>query len=345
MSPLAEVHKNPSGEVIMSRHRILCAGVLLLFVFAGAVSDASSIQSYIGDTVKLSGYCYTSQTVYLFLTGPNLPANGVALDNTYEQADQGGFTQVSVDSNNHWEYDWATGSTGGRLDAGTYTVWAVDGPNDLSHLSQAEYSTISVTLGVPGMGSVSASTSPGSVVTPVVIPGTLNITSVPDNASVVLNGSYQGRAPLSIPGLAPGTYLVNVSRFNYDPISTTATVEAGATTEVTATLRPKTGTISINTTPEGANITLDGMNVGLSPVTQYGVPAGNHTVNATLAGYIPVETEVTVIADQPVTSTIVLAKPVSLIPGNFTPLPVPVTIDACTAAVLLLAFFRPRTRA
>ncbi len=203
---------------------------------------------------------------------------------------------------------------------------------------------ISVTLGVPGVGSVSASTSPGSTFAPVIVPGTLNVSSVPDNASVVVNGNYQGRAPLSIPGLPPGTYLVNVSRFNYDLLSTTATVEAGATTEVTATLRPKTGTLSINTTPEGANITLDGMNVGLSPVTEYGVSAGNHTVNATLAGYVPVETEVTVIADQPVTSTIALTKPASLIPGNLTPLPVPVTIGACAGAVLLFAFFRPRTR-
>ena len=51
-------------------------------------------QTYIGDTVRLSGYCYTSPTVYLFLTGPNLPANGVALDNINSRADQGGFTEV-----------------------------------------------------------------------------------------------------------------------------------------------------------------------------------------------------------------------------------------------------------
>ena len=112
---------------------------------------------------------------------------------------------------------------------------------------------------------------------------------------------------------------MNFSRFNYEPLSATATVEAGATTEVTATLKPKTGTLVIDTTPEGANITLDGTNVGLSPVTQYRVSVGNHTVNATLEGYVPAETVVTVIADQPVTSTILLAKPVSLVPGNLTP--------------------------
>jgi hypothetical protein len=325
--------------------RNLYAGLLLLCMLAGAAAASGPIQTYIGDTVRLSGYCYTSPTVYLFLTGPNLPTNGVALDNINSQADQGGFTEVSVNSNDQWNYDWNTGLLGGVLDAGTYTIWAVDGPNDLSNLNTAEYTTISVTLGVPGIGSVGASTSSGSTASPVVVPGTLNVSSVPDGASVVVNGNYQGRAPLSIPGLAPGTYIVNVSRFNYDPLSSAATVEAGTTTEVTATLRPKTGTLSINTTPEGAQIALDGTPVGLSPVTQSGVSAGNHTVNATLAGYVPVETEVTVIADQPVTSTIALAKPASLIPGNLTPLPVPVTIGACAGAVLLFAFFRPRTRA
>ena len=118
--------------------RNLYAGLLLLCMLAGVAAASGSTQTYIGDTVRLSGYCYTSPTVYLFLTGPNLPANGVALDNINSRADQGGFTEVSVDSNDQWVYNWNTGSLGGNLDAGTYTVWAVDGPNDLSGLSNAE---------------------------------------------------------------------------------------------------------------------------------------------------------------------------------------------------------------
>ncbi|HVP95857.1 PEGA domain-containing protein [Methanoregula sp.] len=343
MEPLAACKKSRPAPVC----RVIWAGLLLCVLLAGAVS-AGSIQSYIGDTVKLSGYCYTSQTVYLFLTGPNLPANGVALDNINYPADQGGFTQVSVDSNNHWEYDWGTGATGGRLDAGTYTVWAVDGPNSLANLNEAQYSTISVTLSSPGIGYVTASSSPpgSAITTPVeAVPGILNVSSVPEDASVVVNGNYQGRSPISIPGLAPGTYLVNVSRFNYETLSTSATVEEGATTEMTATLRPKTGSLAINTSPEGANITLDGTAAGISPVTLNGIAAGNHTVNATLAGYVPFETEVTVIADQPVTTTIVLSRPASLIPEIPTPLPVPVTLGACIAAGLLFVLIRPRSGA
>ena len=49
-----------------------------------------------GDVVTLSGYSYSGPYVYLFLTGPNLPANGVALTNIYDRADQGGFTVVPI---------------------------------------------------------------------------------------------------------------------------------------------------------------------------------------------------------------------------------------------------------
>jgi hypothetical protein len=70
--------------------------------------------------IPLSGYSYDSSAVYLFLTGPNLPVNGVALNEITARADEGHFTEVSVDSNDHWEYQWGTKAIGGRLDAGTY---------------------------------------------------------------------------------------------------------------------------------------------------------------------------------------------------------------------------------
>jgi hypothetical protein len=310
-------------------YRNLYAGIFLLFVLAGAAAASGQIQSYLGNTVKLSGYSYDSQTVYLFLTGPNLPENGVALDNINSRADQGGFTEVSVDSNNHWEYDWGTNSLGGSLDAGTYTIWVVDSPTDRSHLDQAEYSTIAVSLGNPSI----------SVNTPV-IPGSFDLRSVPANVSVVINGDYKGSTPLIVSGLDPGTYNITFSRFNYEKFSTPATIESGSITEVTATLQPKTGTLVINTTPEGAAIILDGTSMGTAPVTRTNLAAGNHTINATLEGYNPVEEQVQVIADQSVTSTIELKKPATVIPGISVPVPIPVIVGACTCAILIYAFRR-----
>ena len=143
----------------------VCGAVVLIAVlalFSGA-SAAGQMQVSMGNVVKLSGYSYSGDTVYLFLTGPNLPTNGVALDNINRLAENGGATRVNVDADGHWVYQWNTGSAGGRLDAGTYTVWVADGPADRSHLSTVEYSTISVSLSVP---SLTAGTSDGSGQTP-----------------------------------------------------------------------------------------------------------------------------------------------------------------------------------
>ena len=106
-------------------------------------------QVAMGDEVPISGYATSGPYVYLFLTGPNLPENGVALHDITKRADQGWFTRVSVDGDDHWSYTWHTGSIGGRLDEGTYTIWVVSGPNDRSRLAEADYRTISVTLGKP----------------------------------------------------------------------------------------------------------------------------------------------------------------------------------------------------
>ena len=116
------------------------AGIILIgcLLLAGGSVSAAGIQVYMGDIVTLQGYSTGSPTVYLFLTGPNLPVNGVALDNINARADEGHFTEVDVDSNDHWIYRWGTNSVGGSLDAGTYTVWVVDSPTDRSHVGEHE---------------------------------------------------------------------------------------------------------------------------------------------------------------------------------------------------------------
>jgi hypothetical protein len=208
--------------------RILFIGILCCAGFLTGISAASGIQTAMGDTVTLSGYSYGGPNAYLFLTGPNLPANGVALNNINRLAEQGGFTVVSVDGNNHWTYKWNTANIGGRLDAGSYTIWVVNGPNDRSRLNEAEYSTIQVTLGVPSI----------SVDTPAV-PATLDVTTEPSGAIIRLNEKYLGRTPLTSSGLDPGTYTLSISKTGYQNITTPVRLDGGRITEVNAPLVPE----------------------------------------------------------------------------------------------------------
>jgi hypothetical protein len=288
--------------------------IAVLSLFSGACA-AGQMQVSMGNVVKLSGYSYSGDTVYLFLTGPNLPTNGVALDNINRLAENGGGTRVNADADGHWVYQWNTGSAGGRLDAGTYTVWVADGPADRSHLTTVEYSTISVSLSVP---SLTAGTSSGQTPEPLQ-PGSMNVTVIPDGTSVVVNNAYKGMTPMTVSGLDPGTYNVSLSRFGYAKLSMPVTVKAGSVSEVKATLVALTGSLFINTTPAGAQLTLDGPAAGISPATLPNITMGSHMLNVSKEGFVTQSIPVTITADQVTTVDVVLLPSVNGLAG-FLPL-------------------------
>jgi hypothetical protein len=269
-----------------------CAGIILIgcLLLAGGTVAAAGIQVYMGDIVTLQGYSYGSPTVYLFLTGPNLPVNGVALDNINARADEGHFTEVDVDSNDHWIYHWATNSVGGKLDGGAYTIWVVDSPTDRSHLDGTSYRTITVGLDTPGI-TISTPVTP-------LVPGTMDLSSSPNETSVVVNNAYKGKTPLTLGGLTPGTYNVTFSRFGYYPFSTPVKVESGSVSDVVASLEQQTGGLLINTSPAGARVMIDGTDAGISPLTITSLTTGNHTLNVSAAGYTSQELPVHVSANQ-----------------------------------------------
>lgn len=150
-------------------------------VSATAVSTprpTSSSGGYaIGSTVDLSGAAPGTNKVYLFVTGPNLPSGGAKLSNPSVAAvtdDPDTFVSRSV-SNGRWSYKW---QTSGRLDAGTYTIFAVDRPANRYSLRDASYSTYTVTLGRPSMSAgISGGTS--STAPPTEVPTTIPTTEEP----------------------------------------------------------------------------------------------------------------------------------------------------------------------
>lgn len=312
--------------------------VFLLFLTTG-VSASGGIQTYLGDTVPLSGYSYGSPWVYLFLTGPNLPVNGVALHNINLYADQGSFTRVDVDGMDHWSYQWNTANTGGRLDEGTYTVWVVNGPNDRSRLATADYSTISVTLTKPFIATGIPLTT-GELTN-----GELSLQSQPDGASLVIDGEYKGKTPLTLDNVNPGMYTVNFSRFGYTGFSIPARVEAGKTTEVTATLFPLSGSLAVNTSPPGARVLLDGTEAGISPITLANITAGNHNITLEKEGYVQGIQQVLISPGRvsPVTITLV-ASPREIVPTIRAEGLTPATLFAGIFIILILAVRRRQSR-
>jgi hypothetical protein len=133
---------------------LLCLSLCFLIPAIGAADV--DIEAYMGETLTLHGTSYVGDSVYLFMTGPNLPANGVTLTDTSMRADQGHFTIVNVDDNQEWTYIWKTSRIEPQIDPGTYIVYVTNQQADLSDLGgSSSYKTLSVFLKDSGATKVS----------------------------------------------------------------------------------------------------------------------------------------------------------------------------------------------
>ena len=119
----------------------------------GAVTISASGDGsyYIGTEITLSGTNTDSDSVYLFITGPNLNSNGEKLLDLGTSAIDGG-SQVSVKTDNTWEKKWNTAGSG--LDTGAYTIYATSSKVGKNDLSSTEYATVSISLKQPFLSAV-----------------------------------------------------------------------------------------------------------------------------------------------------------------------------------------------
>ena len=130
------------------RYTCLLLTCLLTAMMILPVSAAdANIEAELGDTLNLHGISYTGESVYLFMTGPGLPENGVTLTDVTQRADQGKFTQIDLDSKQEWSYRWNTARIENEIDAGTYLVYVTNEPVDKAHLGgSSSYKTLEVYL-------------------------------------------------------------------------------------------------------------------------------------------------------------------------------------------------------
>jgi len=225
---------------------IILAGFCLFCAGCAGSASAQTIEAVIGETIDLSGGAWGYNTIYLFMTGPNLNSNGVRLDNPSSAVTTGvpsSFTQAQV-SGNRWTYKWDTSRLGG-LSPGNYLVFAVGQPLARRDLSQADgdYSTTTVQFGEPGISAGISTSAPGQT-------GILMISSVPEQATVTVDGKDSGRTPVQVGNLAPGNHEVTLAYSGYQTSTGLAPIYAGLVTEYSKNLEPIPAPTSVITPEE-----------------------------------------------------------------------------------------------
>jgi hypothetical protein len=118
----------------------------------------------------------------------------------------------------------------------------------------------------------------------------LYIVSNPDRAKVYLDGILKGETPLMLSDIASGSHTLQVKRAEYDEWKTTVWVPDSGTKTVSAVLNKNNidlpQGINVSSVPSGADVLLDGLKKGVTPIILKNIAAGIHVVEIGYPGYI-----------------------------------------------------------
>ena len=154
--------------------------------------------------------------------------------------------------------------------------------------------------------------------------GTLSVASVPSGANVYIDNAYKGLTPVDLNAIPNGNHLLLIKRDGYKDYSRTVVV-MGDTQPVTAALvpvpaptttattsiipspsgtRPQEtpaggyGSLTVTTSPAGAQVFIDGAFKGITPATIPGLASGNHTIDLKMNGFQDLTTVITITSGQ-----------------------------------------------
>lgn len=123
---------------------------------------------------------------------------------------------------------------------------------------------------------------------PVVIPGQAIIDSNPQGAQFQVDGKSDPSwvTPFNVIGLSPGKHLVTVSKAGYTTEVRSVDVVSGSKSSLVLHLAPVNALVVVNSTPAGAEITLDGKSTGRVTPAQFAVEKGSHIILLRKQGFL-----------------------------------------------------------
>ena len=178
------------------------------------------------------------------------------------------------------------------------------------------------TRGSRATGATTATGAPASRVSPAAAPGRLLVRSTPSGATVTVDGVARGVTPLALRDLSFGTRDVTVARRGYISESVkvaitkarparTVDVRLSAEAKPASGAAPRpstpatlgkpavsTGSLSIESRPAGAAVSLNGKPSGTTPLTINDLAPGEYRIVMSMTGYRNLVTTVRVVAGE-----------------------------------------------
>jgi hypothetical protein len=119
------------------------------------------------------------------------------------------------------------------------------------------------------------------------ITGLLLVESLPEGADVVIDGVSKGNTPLLVSDLPLGSYKLEFRIPTHLPRTMSADLDDRKPVHVFAELISNTAELAVSSTPEGAEVRINGVLMGTTPTVIEGVLTGESDVKVSLNGYKP----------------------------------------------------------
>ena len=158
----------------------------------------------------------------------------------------------------------------------------------------------------------------------------LRVSTLPEGAMVSCDGILYDASPVAIGNLEPGDHLISVEKPGFVPARRTVSLDAGQKAAVDVKLDPITGLILVRSTPDGAEIKVDGADRGKTPLLLTDLPVGRYRLTATAAGFVAKDIELTVENRTPQGVTVNLASDSAKLIVNSKPQGATVVVNGLT---------------
>ena len=138
--------------------------------------------------------------------------------------------------------------------------------------------------------------------------GTIDVSSDPAGAEVLVNGISRGQTPCRIDRIPGGTVNLEIKAVGFQPDVRQVSLAAGEAQKIEVQLKPLPGTLRIVSIPEGARVYIDDEFKGESPFDLANAKPGTYRVRVEKPGHETVARDVTLDKGGSVTEEFRLAK-------------------------------------
>jgi hypothetical protein len=114
--------------------------------------------------------------------------------------------------------------------------------------------------------------------------GTLKITSIPDSAQVFVDGHYAGFTPLN-KTLTEGIAAVRIVKDGFLVVEDSVSLHGGAAVQQEYLLKKSAGSIDVTTEPDNAYVSINGIDVGRTPLHNFALDTGRCAVVVSKPAY------------------------------------------------------------